>query len=61
METPLICQTATPLQNGMILIAGGANSSGAKTTAEIYNPSTIVFADWIIECCQKLREHCNSA
>jgi len=40
METPLICQTATPLQNGMILIAGGANSSGAKTTAEIYNPNT---------------------
>jgi hypothetical protein len=24
----------------MILIAGGANSSGAKTTAEIYNPNT---------------------
>jgi hypothetical protein len=40
METPLICQTATPLQNGMILIAGGVNANGATTAAELYNPNT---------------------
>jgi hypothetical protein len=45
MAEPLICQTATPLQNSMILIVGGTNGnyfqSGANATkdAEIYDPN----------------------
>jgi Galactose oxidase, central domain len=40
LDLHLVCQTATALQNGTILIAGGFDSSGSiTTTAEIYNPN----------------------
>ncbi len=39
MAEPLIGQTATPLQNGNILIAGGNNTNGPATAAEVYNPN----------------------
>jgi hypothetical protein len=38
MAEPAVCQTATQLQNGTILIAGGANDAGILKSAEIYNP-----------------------
>jgi hypothetical protein len=36
--------TATLLGNGQVLIAGGSNSSGLVSTAELYNPSTGTFS-----------------
>jgi hypothetical protein len=36
--------TATLLQNGQVLIAGGSTSSGATATAELYNPATSSFS-----------------
>ena len=36
-------QTATLLQNGQVLIAGGENSGGALSSAELYNPATDTF------------------
>jgi hypothetical protein len=35
--------TATLLQNGQVLIAGGQNSGGALSSAELYNPATDTF------------------
>jgi hypothetical protein len=35
---------AAPLADGTVLLAGGANSSGAVTTAETYNPVTGLFS-----------------
>src|SRR5438552_13498252 len=32
--------TATPLQNGMVLVAGGADSTINLNTAELYGPAT---------------------
>jgi len=40
LALPLAYQTATPLQDGTVLIAGGDNNSGITATFEIYNPST---------------------
>jgi hypothetical protein len=36
--------TATPLQNGKVLIAGGVMSTGNETAAELYDPSTGTFS-----------------
>ena len=36
--------TATTLNNGMVLIAGGYNSTGALASVELYNPATGTFA-----------------
>ena len=37
--------TATPLKNGEVLVAGGANlSSSALASAELYNPATGIFS-----------------
>jgi hypothetical protein len=44
LAQPLICPTATQLQNGTILIVGGNNTNGPTKTAQIYNPSTQTFA-----------------
>jgi hypothetical protein len=43
LAQPLICSTATQLQNGTILIVGGNNTSGPTKVAQIYNPSTQTF------------------
>jgi len=43
LALPLAYQTATPLQDGTVLIAGGDNDAGITATAEIYNPSTGTF------------------
>ncbi len=36
--------TSTVLNSGMVLIAGGGNSGGYASTAELYNPATAAFA-----------------
>jgi len=33
-------QTATPLSDGRVLVAGGFGTTGKLTRAEIYNPAT---------------------
>jgi Galactose oxidase, central domain len=44
MEFARAGHTATLLQNGTVLIAGGENSTGPLASAEIYNPATGMFA-----------------
>ncbi len=44
LALPAVCQTATRLQDGTVLIAGGFASSGTATmAAEIYNPANQSF------------------
>ena len=46
MTTPRFSHTATPLNNGMILMAGGENKNGTVSsiaTAELYNPASGTF------------------
>lgn len=40
MSTPRQSHTATLLQNGNVLVIGGANSTGAISDAELYDPSS---------------------
>jgi hypothetical protein len=40
MATARLGQTATLLQNGEVLVAGGENSTGFPSSAELYNPAT---------------------
>src|SRR5205823_6573546 len=44
MATARASHTATLLQNGRVLVAGGTNTSGDTTTAEIYDPNTGSFS-----------------
>jgi len=43
MATARYYATATLLNNGMVLLAGGENSSGGLVSAELYNPATGTF------------------
>jgi hypothetical protein len=40
MTTPRDGQTAIVLGNGQVLVMGGSNSSGALSSAELFNPAT---------------------
>src|SRR5215471_11248052 len=40
MTTPREGQTAILLANGQVLVMGGSNSSGALSSAELFNPAT---------------------
>jgi hypothetical protein len=40
MTTARVDQSATLLNNGQVLIAGGANSTAVLSSAELYNPAT---------------------
>lgn len=40
MGSPPAFHTATLMNNGKVLITGGANATGALATAELYNPGT---------------------
>jgi len=40
MTTPRVGQTAVLLANGQVLVMGGSNSSGALSSAELFNPAT---------------------
>lgn len=44
METERVWHTATLLQDGNVLVSGGANNTELPTTAELYNPTTKMFA-----------------
>jgi RHS repeat-associated protein len=45
LNTARSAHTATPLNNGMVLMAGGGNnSSGVLASAELYNPASGTFA-----------------
>jgi hypothetical protein len=44
MATPREFGTATLLQNGQVLVAGGDNSSGTLSSAELFNPATGTFS-----------------
>jgi len=39
MTTPRYRHTATPLSTGTVLIAGGADATGALASAELFNPT----------------------
>ncbi len=43
MHSSRALQTATLLNNGMVLMAGGAGESGSIASAELYNPATGTF------------------
>jgi trimeric autotransporter adhesin len=43
MNTPRYLDSATLLNSGMVLLAGGTGSGGVITTAEVYNPTTQAF------------------
>jgi Big-like domain-containing protein/Kelch motif protein len=43
LNTPRVFDTATLLQNGMVLVTGGDINAGAPATAELYNPATGTF------------------
>jgi hypothetical protein len=43
LTTPRAGQSGTMLSNGKVLIAGGSNSAGYLTSAELYDPSTGTF------------------
>jgi hypothetical protein len=49
LDLALVYQTATLLQDGTVLIAGGASTAGRTNTAEIYNPSTGTFTPTVGE------------
>jgi hypothetical protein len=44
MTTPREGQTAALLGNGQVLVMGGHNSSGALSSAELFNPATDTFS-----------------
>jgi hypothetical protein len=44
MTLPRDSHTATLLQNGMVLIAGGENFTSTLASAKVYDPATATFA-----------------
>ncbi|MGA3093578.1 MAG: Ig-like domain repeat protein [Terriglobales bacterium] len=45
LNFPRVDHTATLLQNGQVLVAGGGGSSGPAATAEVYKPATGIFTN----------------
>jgi uncharacterized protein YjdB len=43
MNAPRLLHTATLLNNGLVLVAGGLNNGGVLASAELYNPATGTF------------------